>query len=271
MQFTCRCLTLVLLATAGGCALTAQRPPTPAADPDLPAPPAVPGVRHFLILFGSQTVPRRPRFTHTWGTAVRVTDCPDGPPAVEAYTISWLPATRRIRPLKLQPEPGVNLDLHETIRHVRCNGEHVVQYGPYEVRPRFFNRFLIQKRFLESGVVGYQAFDTVGGARDGSACACIHAITDMDPDFSRANYPLVLFGVSGARRIVRQIFERGFVLSGEVHGWLNEPLGLCDDPIDRRAYHGRLGPYRFDDSQGCVTPPSPGCTPAGGTAPRNGP
>jgi hypothetical protein len=103
-------------------------------------------------------------------------------PALEAHTISWLPATLDIRPLRLSVEPGVNLDLHETIAYALSNGERVSVWGPYECRPSFYRRFRAQKDFIESGRVGYQCEDNFGeAARTGDGCDCIHAVSDLDP------------------------------------------------------------------------------------------
>ena len=109
-------------------------------------------------------------------------------------------------------------------------------------RPQAYRRFLLQKAYMESGQVGYQTIDTVGTG-DGRGCDCIHAITDMDPEFDRDYYPLTRFGVSGSRFIVRQVFERNLLISEDTHSWLETPLGLCDYPIDRRVYRDR--PHLF--------------------------
>jgi hypothetical protein len=53
------------------------------------------GVRCYMIVFGAQTHPKIPRYTHTFCTVVRVADplpgCTDS--RMEVYTISWLPRT----------------------------------------------------------------------------------------------------------------------------------------------------------------------------------
>lgn len=70
----------MLVALTAGCGTFSVQPPTPAAaltDPELLAAPAPANERYFLILFGSQTTPRVPRYTHTWGTVVKVTSVPD--------------------------------------------------------------------------------------------------------------------------------------------------------------------------------------------------
>ena len=77
------------------------------------------------------------------------------------------------------------------------NRERISVWGPYECRPSFFRRFLIQKEFIESGRIGYQCSDNCGeAARIGNGCDCIHAVTDMDPEYGRENYPLIWFGDS---------------------------------------------------------------------------
>jgi hypothetical protein len=62
---------LALLAT--GCASTALRPPTPAARLDsVQLNYAAADERFYVIVFASQSVPRRPAYSHTWATAVPV-------------------------------------------------------------------------------------------------------------------------------------------------------------------------------------------------------
>ena len=75
-----------------------------------------------------------------------------------------MPATLDIRPLSLHIEPGVNLELHETLRYALDTGEHIAQWGPYECRPELYYRTVVQKDFLESGAMGYQCIDTIGEA-----------------------------------------------------------------------------------------------------------
>src|SRR5262249_14815350 len=108
--------------------------------------------RYFAIIFGSQSVPLRPKYTHTWATVVKVSDDAGGC-AVESHTISWMPATLNIRVWSFRPEPGVNLDLHTTLRLMRCNGERLSMWGPYEIDDLRYYRFLQQKARMESGIV----------------------------------------------------------------------------------------------------------------------
>src|SRR5688572_14571116 len=86
----------VAVLAGSGCSTLAQKTPTPAASISpreslgMTAPP---GERYFMLVFGSQSDPKQPKYTHTWATIVKVNGC-DGPgaPTVEEHTISWMPA-----------------------------------------------------------------------------------------------------------------------------------------------------------------------------------
>lgn len=237
-QYRITCLLFLCLVGTTGCAAFAVRPPTPAKDlADAWMSETRPGERFYITLFGSQSTPRIPRRTHSWATVLRVIDQEDGkPPRVESHTISWLPASFRLRTWSMHPELGVNVGLKETLDYVLAEGEHVTQWGPYECRPNLYYRFLVQKEFLESGRVGYQLIDTVGeAARKGNGCDCIHAMTDMDPKFSRNHYPLIRYGESGTRFVVRELRRRDVLIDpGQTHAWLNACLGLDAYPTIRR-------------------------------------
>jgi hypothetical protein len=86
----------------------------------------------------------------------------------------------------------------------------------------------VQKEFLESGRIGYQAIDDVGeAARTGDGCDCIHAMTDMDPLYSRSRYPLIRFGESATRSVVRELTRRDILINpDQTHDWLNAALGI---------------------------------------------
>ncbi|HKA07771.1 MAG TPA: hypothetical protein VKD71_10980 [Gemmataceae bacterium] len=239
---------------ASGCAALAKKPPTPADDispRQSAAITAAPGERYFVLVFGSQTCLKHPKYTHTWATVVKVTGC-NGPaaPTVEPQTISWLPATLDIRVWSLCVEPGVNLALNSTVEEMLRNDERVSLWGPYEVRPGFAYRFSVQKAFMESGQVGYQCIDTIGEAAHGTGCDCIHAITDMDPLFDRSRYPLSYFGDAASQNIVRQLQTRPIIICPEAdHSWLLPLLGLDKYPIERRTYSGPSLPWTPENAE----------------------
>lgn len=228
-----------------GCAALAVKPPTPADDmlaEELEREPAPPNERYYLLVFGSESDPKKAKFTHTWATAVKVTDqCAGAPPMVEAHTISWMPATLDIHPLRFRVEPGVNLDLCTTIREMLATGQNITLWGPYQLRNGLYRKALIQKEFMESGRIGYQCIDTVGeAARNGNGSNCIHAITDCDTKFDRGGYPLSMFGNAASQHVVEQIVARdGFIDPCTTHEWLLGPLGIADCPIRKGDYDER--------------------------------
>lgn len=216
-----------------------KRPPTPAAAlsiEELEAEPVPDGERYFLLLFGSESVPKRAVLTHTWGTVVRVPAADGTPPVVEAHTISWMPETLVIRPFHFRVEPGVNLDLPATMRLLSGQGQRVTLFGPYEVRPRLYRRLLVQKAFLEAGSIGYQGFDLIGEAgRRGNGSNCIHAITDADPKLGRAGYLTAGNGGYSSAFIRDRMARRGGITDpGTTHDWLLPSLGLDPATLRRR-------------------------------------
>ena len=235
----------LLCAPGAGCATLAKKPPSPAAEispQEAATLTARPGERYYILVFGSQSSPKRAKYTHTWATVVRVTDRAElAEPTLEEQTISWMPATLEIRPLARHPEKGVNLGLHFTIQEMLKHEERVAVWGPYEIGPGLYHRFLVQKQFMESGQIGYQCIDSIGeSARKGNGCDCIHAVTDMDPQFSRSQYPLMYFGESGSRHVVRELHKRPIIIGpNHDHSWLFAKLELCRYPLDRRTYTGR--------------------------------
>jgi hypothetical protein len=193
--------------------------------------------RYYLLVFGSQSFPKIPRYTHTWATAVRATidDQTRQVCRVEVFTISWYPATLRIRPWDLRPEPGVNLDLHDTIRLVLHHKEEVAMWGPYEIPQELFTRYVAQKLRLESGVMQYQTIDPIRLCSN--VCDCIHAVADVDPISDWRRYPLGRGGEIASQQIVNELHCRGRVLNpGQNNDWLLAALGLNQYPLVRRQF-----------------------------------
>jgi len=197
--------------------------------------------RYYMIVFGSQSSWKRPKYTHTWATVIRVNDPDCGPHIdLEPHTISWMPKALDIKTWNLLVEPGINLDLDKTIELMKKSDQRISIWGPYEIRPGLYKKFLMQKEFLESGEIGYQCVDTTGEAawrRNG--CDCIHAITDADVQFDRRLYHLRRYGETASEFIVQQCFERGVLIKPETtHDWLIDRLGLQNHKINHRKYNG---------------------------------
>src|SRR3954454_23660419 len=78
------------------------------------------GEVYYVMVFGSESHPKQLRYTHTWATFIKATGEGNDPNAyaLESNTISWLPATLEVKVFRPRSEPGVNLDLYQTLRAV---------------------------------------------------------------------------------------------------------------------------------------------------------
>lgn len=198
--------------------------------------PAEAGERHYMIVFGAQSHPKLPRFTHTFATLVKVTDGPPDCPAprIEAYTISWLPRTLVVHPYRCNDEPGVNLTLEATLKWAADNRMRVSEWGPYAIHPGFYWRVYMQYLRIQSGEFRYKAVDI--RYRGTLTTDCIHAVSDIDRDHPRGYYdPIIRNGDSASRRFVAALYERGRLIDApEAACWLNAALGLDHYPIIHR-------------------------------------
>ncbi len=244
MSYVRRLTWLWLTFSVTGCALNAVRPPTPAANLQVDrCQPPPPCERYYVLVWASQRVLKTPAYSHSFATVVHTSQPQPGVVQVlDEHTISWLPATLDIHPFAHRPEPGVNLTLRETLGYADRLGERVSLWGPYECRPSFFTRFLVQKSFLEQSGIGYQCVDNWGeAARTGDGSDCIHALTDIDPEFGRENYPLVWFGDAGSEHLAYRLRDRGSIVDPDTeHDEVLAAMGLCGKPIRRRHFDDRL-------------------------------
>jgi hypothetical protein len=190
------------------------------------------GEYYYAMIFGSQTSPKQLRYTHTWATFIRaVGEGPDPSQyAIQVHTISWLPRTLEIRVWRPWPEPGVNLDLHQTLGVVYGNGESVTMWGPFLIRKEAYDKSHHVLQVIASGAAQYRAIST---PRNLLISDCIHAVAAVDPDFGREHYPLIRIGKPASRYIARQIMMRGPV-DQRLHdnSWLIPRLGLGAYPIE---------------------------------------
>ncbi|MBA4015811.1 MAG: hypothetical protein C0483_01345 [Pirellula sp.] len=225
---------------------TTQAPPE--AAPSLSGPPAVEPLpvlaldRYFVIVFGSESVPKRGKYTHTWFSIVKATPNLDAENTykLEVHTISWLPSSLNIRVLKLRPDCGVNLDLHRTIQFVRSCGECVALWGPYELNPtiavELYNKTLKQIARLNSGRVLYKAVDPDAGPRSTYISNCIHAVTDLDGLARRSGYSEIRNnGFDASANLARVMTGSGRVDWTVTHDWLIDALDLTKYRIQQRS------------------------------------
>jgi hypothetical protein len=193
-------------------------------------------------MFGQQRVPNDPEFSHTFAAFVRASWPGPGPcppaPCLEVRTISWFPATMRIRALALLPEAGRNLDLHSTLRWAQANDMRTSLWGPFQCTRELYDSALRQGALLESGQVRYKAND-VGHFGD-RVNNCVHAVAGVleNPHLWVA---IPNWGETGSYRVLCRM-EPWLVNPSAVHAWLASALGLDQYPIIYRDWqHPRSG------------------------------
>jgi hypothetical protein len=192
--------------------------------------------RHYLWIFAAQSHPFCPAHAHTWAAFARVEGCtaPGGPPAFETFTISWMPATLKVRFHALQPEAGVNLDLLTSLRFVQGDGAHISVWGPYEITPCLYEAGRRQKDRLEGGTVRYRAIDPLQYSP--GITECIHAVSDIDRTRSRVYYEeTIRFGEAAGSHVAHTWVRSGWAWPAcEDLCWLEQALGMDQFPLRRR-------------------------------------
>ena len=144
------------------------------------------------------------------------------------HTIGWLPQALEVRAWSPLPEPGVNLDLNQTLDAVSAHDERVTRWGPFVITPDIYERSPRVYRILPSGVVRYRALSTASNLRISD---CIHAVAAVEPVFGRGHYPLIRIGDPAGRFLAREIVVRGVENRGidqaaYDNSWLIPRLGL---------------------------------------------
>ena len=189
--------------------------------------------RYFVMIFGSESVPKRARYTHTWATVVRAVPESGDKEAytLESQTISWMPANLVIRPLALRPECGVNLSLQATLRDSACKGECIAMWGPYELTPErgpiIWERAACQINRLNSGAVLYKCVDPDRGPRSTYIADCIHAVTDLDRHLPRTSYnEFIHNGMDASLNVVHVMASRHRFDPSVTHDWVAQALGV---------------------------------------------
>jgi len=208
-----------------------------------------PPVRYFALVFGSESVPKRGKYSHTWYTIVKATPKSDlktdyDPQGNQikyydllAHTISWMPRSLNVRVLKLRAECGVNMALHPTIRYCRSQGECLAMWGPYEVNPlvaeELYDKSVKQIARLNSGRVLYKAVDPDGVT---NICNCIHAVTDLDGPGRRSRYDEVRrYGFDASVYLTGVMARANRIDTSVTHDWVAEALELDQYRIQRRT------------------------------------
>ena len=195
---------------------------------------SLPGEHYYLTVFGSQSVPYRTRYTHTWATFVRAAPLADGGVSVQADTISWMPATLHIRPLAVRPEPGVNLSLAETLAWAAAVSSRVSVVGPFEIDADRYARLTARKAELQSGAIRYRAAG--GPTRQSPVSNCGQSFPRASPVVGRRFLqPTPEPGEHGATRLAARYVRSGaFVDPAVTHPWLLPAMGVDPTAVVRR-------------------------------------
>jgi hypothetical protein len=190
---------------------------------------ATAGDSYYMAVFGCQNPKwNRPRDSHSFAVFLRYYVRPDGYCWYEQFTISWLPESGQIQPLRLSAVPGENLSLNGSFDLVLKRGDRVSMWGPYQIEKELYQRARAQKARLESGQVAYKALDGLHSVQRVTNC--------MDA--------LMVLATEGERRVVGwgemasyaiTVALTPWIIDPErTHDWVINALGIEYYPIVRR-------------------------------------
>jgi hypothetical protein len=187
--------------------------------------------KYFMIVFASQAEPAVPRNAHTFATFVR---CAEGATEIngeisnaEILTVSWLPASMDIVPIRRTPEAGKNFDLAATLKWAKDMNARIVAWGPYEVKKELFDLTRQQIERLERGGMGYKALDL--RFRGAGASNCIHAVSDIDTEKGLLTTGTA-FGESASYMVLRHL-QRWIIDPQKTYPEIAERLKLTDGDV----------------------------------------
>lgn len=222
-------------------ALCAPADPVPQAGKPVPQVEAAP--RYYMILFGGQSVPFVPRTAHTFGTFVKATPDATGALSLEQVTISWLPESGPVQPLRIRSVPGHNYTLEETFAIAAKNNARMSMWGPFEIDAGRYCAAAAQAATLESGAVRFRSLDSLG--RNRRVQHCVHALTFADPKLQSLRQPVLKVGEPGTAKLAIKYAESGAFASTETHEWLVGALGLDKQPVVVRRELGEQVPRQW--------------------------
>jgi hypothetical protein len=195
----------------------------------------------FAAVFTAETVPFRSSHTHTFVVVARVPQSVEGVPGpLVTHHISWCPASLQLRGLTVRPEPGVNLDVPETLAHCRRNGMRVSVWGPYRIEAELFDIVARQQANLESGRVMYKPTDNVYPSD--VAANCYHAIWRPIAPCKKYSGPFNCGDATGTTTL--RLIRPWLVRPEETHDWLLGAIVPPGEQVMRRDFDDR--PRRID-------------------------
>ncbi len=193
---------------------------------------------YYMITFGSQMpIYFQANHTHSFAVFVRAHHDGSGQKCIlESFAISWMPQSMQVRVGKLQPEPGVNLDIYTTLNWALCDGQRVSRWGPFLIEKELYDRAVAQQAHLNSGAVRYKTVDT--GYTTFRVSNCIHALGDLLYDAPRLRIGTPTWGQAGSYFITLHL-GRWIIDPHTTHEWVMDALALSNYPIVARHLRDR--------------------------------
>jgi hypothetical protein len=149
--------------------------------------------RYFMVVWSYQGEGNLPRESHTFATFYYGDHLANG--HVRPATISWLPATGVVHPLRA--ERGRNFSLAQT-RAMACHaGKQVASWGPYEITFGLYRRALARIQLLESGKVAYSELSLRPNSMN-----CVEAAGEIT---NTPFHPGMSWGFAGGKAVVRHL------------------------------------------------------------------
>jgi hypothetical protein len=183
---------------------------------------------YYVMVFGSQQTPPRPKYSHSFAIFVKATRAAANQCwALEAHTISWMPASMELRSWAFLPEQGRSVDPYTTFNWVLSTEQRTSMWGPYQVHPDLYDRAVRQIALLDSGQVEYKLVDS--GYRSDQVSNCIHAVSSVVGGH-RLRVLSPSFGETASYYIARRM-EPWIIDCQHRHLWLLRELRLGSYPI----------------------------------------
>ena len=193
--------------------------------------PAIAEPRDYFMLFTTDSTPYKPTNAHTFAVLVRIDSAPGKPPRVlEVRSLSWLPATMKVRAFAIRPEMGRNLPLDETIQFYLASCSRICMWGPYLVCPEFAETFRSRTTTVESSF-GYKAAAWLSPLH---VCDCIRSVEEMT-DSHRRYIGVFGYGAAGGSYVIRK-FSPWFIEPDKSHRWIEPLIGLDRYPLVHREF-----------------------------------
>lgn len=180
--------------------------------------------RYYMLVFGEQDEANTVRLSHTFAVFVKATDesVMTGDTQIESHTISWMPSSLTLQPMRKEPVPGVNLSLSDSLEWAKSVGARVTVWGPFRVKKELYDMAVAQEERLNTTPLGHILLDTKH--RGKTASNCIHAVSDLD-----TTQPALETGTAHgneASQMVVDHFRQYIIPSQESAGWLIERLNM---------------------------------------------